>query len=140
MHGKDQNASFGHHCQDLPRGVQTVQVRHSNIEQEDVWLQSAGKLDGFTTVHGLATNLPTRVAFEHAANASPRHLVVVRDKDSKRAQAPPPRTKDNKSHWRRLFAGANAAYEEYLRSRRGRLLVSANRRLAARAVRNSVFN
>jgi hypothetical protein len=72
--------------------IQAVQVRHSDIEKENVRLQPGGILNRFTTIPGLSTDLPLRMAFEQGANAFSRYLVIVRDKDSKHAQASPPGT------------------------------------------------
>jgi hypothetical protein len=88
VYRQNQNASIWRCRQNLPRRVQPVQVRHSDIQQQHVWLQLAGTLDSFPAVSGLATNFPPGMAFEQGANAFPRHLVIVCDKDSKHAHLP----------------------------------------------------
>jgi hypothetical protein len=96
VYGQDQDASFGQDCEDLSCGIQPVEVRHTDIQQENVWFQLAGTLYGFTPVSGLTTNLPSGMSFEQGANTFSRHFVVIRNQDSKAAQALPPGTRITK--------------------------------------------
>jgi hypothetical protein len=91
--------------------VQTVQVRHTDIQQENVWFQLAGTRHGFTPVPGLATNLPSRMIFDQGANTLSRYLVIIRNKDSKVTQASPPRTRTAEVPMR-LFGKSNFVFEE----------------------------
>src|SRR5260370_36672455 len=91
MYSQDQNASLRICGEDLPRRVQPVQVRHSDIEQQNVRLQLAGVLDGFAAVPGFATYFPSRMIFQQRANAFSSHFVAIRNKNSNRAQTSPPR-------------------------------------------------
>ena len=85
--GKNEDAGIRIGGEDLPSGIQAVQVRHSDIQQENVRLEFGGKFDGFTTVLGFAANLPSGMVFQHRANSFSGYLVVIRDQDSKHAHA-----------------------------------------------------
>ena len=59
MNGENQNAGFGHEGQNLPRRIQTVQVRHADVEQQDVGLELGGTLDCFATILCLGAHFPS---------------------------------------------------------------------------------
>jgi hypothetical protein len=76
---KDKDAGIRSSGKDLPRGVEAIEVRHSDIEQQNIRLEFVGQFDGFTTVFGFAANLPSGTVFEDGANPFSGYLVVIRD-------------------------------------------------------------
>src|SRR5205814_4413460 len=76
--------------EDLTGSIQPIEVGHADIQQKNIRVQLGSSLHRFASIFGFVANFPAWVLLEQRSNTFPCHFVVIRDKDSKRAQIPPP--------------------------------------------------
>jgi hypothetical protein len=66
----------------LARCVETVQERHSNVEDDDIGLQLQSLFHGLAAVAGFTANFPALVFFQESAQSAPNNFVIVGQQDS----------------------------------------------------------
>jgi hypothetical protein len=88
VHGENQDCDVRGDRQDLAGSLQSVQVRHANVEQNEIRFLSAGEFDGLTSVFCFSTNFPTRMTLKQCADATPCHLMIICNQDSKHSSPP----------------------------------------------------
>jgi len=62
--GEDQNLRGRHHRADLPRGFEAVQLRHADVENDDVGPEFLRLRDGFASGRCVGAEVPALVPFE----------------------------------------------------------------------------
>ena len=62
---------------ELASRVQTVQVGHADVDDDDIRIQLQGLVDRFTAIACLAADLPTLMLFKKCAQAAAHDFVVV---------------------------------------------------------------
>src|SRR5579864_1469004 len=90
MHGENDDLGLGAIRENLPGCIYPIQIRHSDVEQDQVRPQCFSKFDRLTPIACLATQFPSWMTFEHGANPSPHDFVVIRNQNSKSAHLPAP--------------------------------------------------
>jgi hypothetical protein len=63
-------------------GIQSVEVRHTYIEQDDIGLEMFGFLNGIEAIDGLATDFPVGLQVKKGTDTLPDDFVVVGDQNS----------------------------------------------------------
>src|SRR6185436_12254886 len=84
VHRQDQDFGRGQCLADLPRRLEAVQVRHADVQDDDVGTQPLRLVARFAPVDGLADELPALLRLEQRAQALADDLVVVGDEDADR--------------------------------------------------------
>src|SRR5579863_5253241 len=98
MHGQNQDRHVWGCRQDLPSGLEAVEVGHPDIEQNNVGLHGRRKLNRLAAVFRLRTNFPARVAFQHGPDPAASQLMIVCDENAKHL-SPPRYTNGWNSQW-----------------------------------------
>ena len=80
VHGNDNDLALRYQCPQLPRGVDTIQQRHGDVEQDSVRLEPDGGLQQLSTVLDGADDL--KVAFQQRTNAFKKENVIVTQKQT----------------------------------------------------------
>jgi hypothetical protein len=81
VHGQQKNADAGEELMNFPRGAETVEHGHGDIQDDHIGpeLQSLGQ--GFLAVGSFPTNVdPPR--FQHGAHTRPESFVVIYDQNT----------------------------------------------------------
>ena len=60
-------------------GFDTIQARHTDVQDDDVGLEPSGFFKGFAAVGGFGTDLPTFPRFEQCAKSGADYGVIIRD-------------------------------------------------------------
>src|SRR5579859_4032066 len=68
--------------QQLARRIQTVQVGHADIDNNDVRIQLKGFLDCFATIAGFAAHFPALVLLKQRAQTSAHDFMIVGQQNS----------------------------------------------------------
>jgi hypothetical protein len=63
--------------QELASRVQAVQVGHPNIDNDDVWVQLQGLLDGLAAIAGFAADFPAFMLFQQGAQSAPHDFMII---------------------------------------------------------------
>src|ERR1700728_1212155 len=97
MHGEKQDRHLGVELADFPRGVETAETGHGDIEDNQIGLEFLGLGDGFQSVGGLTVLAASETGRENHADAFADRFVIVSDQDSDRltvvfSHVPPPPT------------------------------------------------
>jgi hypothetical protein len=71
--------------QNLAGRVNAVQVRRANIQDEKIWLQLPAFYDGFASIGGLSTDLPSCVRSDQRTQAHPKNWMIISQQNAKRA-------------------------------------------------------
>src|SRR5262245_62560200 len=82
MHAQDQQADRRQATHDLARGLDAVQERHADIQDDDVGLKSERFLDSLTAVAGLGDDFPPGLLLENLAEPLTHQRVIVTDEDT----------------------------------------------------------
>jgi hypothetical protein len=69
---------------DLLRSLNAVEIRHSNVHQENVGLLAERKLNCAFAIRSFADHLHVRLSFDYPSQARPDQLLVVSDCDPER--------------------------------------------------------
>ena len=82
MHRQHQHFGVGRVFEDLPGGIEAVQLRQAQIHHDDVGPKSPALFDRVAPCRGLAADFPAFLAFKERADASPHDRVIVNDEDA----------------------------------------------------------
>ena len=77
--------------EDLACSIQAIEIRHADVENDDIWLQPLYLLHGGTPIRSFAAHSPSIVHPQQFGDSPPYNLVVVRDEDSQLAHRISPR-------------------------------------------------
>src|SRR5207253_9071072 len=80
--GKNQDSLSGIIAENLACRIETIELGHANVENDDVRLQLLCFFHGHPTVSSLTTHLPSSMCLQQFANTPAYYLVVVCDQDS----------------------------------------------------------
>ena len=83
VHGEDEDLRR-HGTSNLARSLQAIQLRHADVEDDDVGPKVDGLGHGFTPRARFAAHNPPSVPFQHGAHTLPHHVVVIGDEDPER--------------------------------------------------------
>ncbi len=79
MERQNHRFGIGQQLSYLSHRVQTIQVRHGDVHDDDVRLVLLGFGDGFPAGGGFRADFPFRTGRQHRPDASANNLVVVGD-------------------------------------------------------------
>jgi hypothetical protein len=68
----------------LTRCAQAVQVRHADIQNDDVGLQPLSLVHGFPTIGCFSTHFPPGMGFQQGAEAAAHDFMIVSNQYTKR--------------------------------------------------------
>jgi hypothetical protein len=91
VHAQHQHADIRQSTNDLPRGFNPVQQRHSDVEDGDVWLNRERFLDRLPAVARFGDHLPVRLLLQNLPQTLPDERVIVPDQNPEFSHARPPR-------------------------------------------------
>ena len=83
VHGEDEDFDFGRRFVNAASGLDAVEERHADIQDDDMRLEFGGFFDGIATVGGLSADFPAVVRFEKGAETGANDGVVIGDEDAK---------------------------------------------------------
>jgi hypothetical protein len=86
--GKDQYFLGRIHFQDLPCGIDTVELWHANVQNEKIWFQLLALLYRIPPVGYLSADLPFCVSPKQRAHAEPEYWMIVSHQNTKRTHRP----------------------------------------------------
>jgi hypothetical protein len=87
VHGEDEDFGVGRRFANAASGVDTVEERHTNVEDRDVRFVLGSFVSSFAAVSGgFGANFPTGMRFNERAQPGANRRVVIRDEDAKRQQ------------------------------------------------------
>ena len=75
---------------DLERGLEAAEIRHRDVEEDDVGLQLLAAVDGLPAVLGLAHDLDVVGLLEEGPHALAHEGVVIGDDDARPSHERPP--------------------------------------------------
>jgi hypothetical protein len=84
VHGEDENFGGWGGFANVACGFDTVEERHADVEDGDVWLMLRGFFDSVAAVGGFGANLPAGARFEESAEAGADDGMIIRDQDGER--------------------------------------------------------
>jgi hypothetical protein len=82
VHRQNENAYFRVGSLDLPRSLDAVYIRHRDIHQHNIGLQTLGLLQGLATVLSLANDLHIGLCVKHHLQAGTQNRVVVGEQNT----------------------------------------------------------
>jgi hypothetical protein len=79
--GEEDDRNFGHDLFELARGLQAVEDRHGNVEDDQVGLALQREVNGFLAVAGFGAEFVILLLFEHSAKHFADERIVVSDEN-----------------------------------------------------------
>jgi hypothetical protein len=79
--GEEDDRNFGHDLFELAGGLQAVEDRHGNVEDDQVGLALNGEVDGFLAVAGLGAEFVILLGLKHFAEGFADEGIVVGDEN-----------------------------------------------------------
>src|SRR6185437_3335605 len=83
MHRQDHDLNLGVRRNDLPGGLDSIELRHRDIEYRDSWREAPNFRDGLPTVGSGTHHLDIRLRTQERREAVAHHGVIVGQKDSR---------------------------------------------------------
>ena len=80
LHGEKDESHVGTERVNLTRGIDPIQQRHGDVQDDQVWFKALRRLDQRATIWGCPNNL-ARV-FEQLVQTGQHHLVIIGQQDS----------------------------------------------------------
>jgi hypothetical protein len=77
MHGKDEDFGATAAIENLPRGIQSIEARHADVQQGDIGIEQQHSLDGFLAIAGFAHDGPAKLRLKKIAQTEPNNFMVV---------------------------------------------------------------
>ena len=77
VHGEDDDASRGLEFLQLAHGLQSVQTRHGDVEEEDIGSELVGHVDCLVAVHSFSDNADVGTLLEHGTESGAKQEVVI---------------------------------------------------------------
>ncbi len=82
MHAQHDDADVGIALDDLGRGINTVELRHSDIHDDHVGRELLGEADGLAAIAGFADDFDCGVGLEQKLKAFANDPMIIGDEDS----------------------------------------------------------
>ena len=82
MNGNHQNGYFGETCRYLAGNVKPIQIRHLEIEQNNVGAVLLHAVKGFASGSRLIRNLPIRLLLQEPSQIVPYYWIIVCDQNA----------------------------------------------------------
>jgi len=82
LDGEQQQRGVWQIAGDFTRGLQSIHLRHSQIEHDYVWTQLGRFVDSVLTIVSIAADTQTKVVFDQAAQKAPDGGIIVGDEDA----------------------------------------------------------
>jgi len=79
--GEEDDRNLGHGLFELARGLEAVEDRHGNVEDDEVGPALNGEVDGFLAVAGFGAEFVILLLFEHFAEHFADERIVVSDQN-----------------------------------------------------------
>src|SRR5215467_11178853 len=90
MQGQNQNTRLRIGFQDLPRRLKAIQVRHSDVEDDDIRLQLLRLLDCLAPFASFSANLPLRLCLQQGNQPLAHDLVIISHQNPEDSHLSPP--------------------------------------------------
>lgn len=68
--------------ENLSRSLQSVNFRHHEIHDNDVWTKAGGQRHRGAAIFSFSANIPPRNSFENIAQKNSHRRMIIRDKNS----------------------------------------------------------
>jgi hypothetical protein len=86
--GEEDDRNFGHDLFELAGGLQAVEDRHGNVEDDQVGLALNGQVDGVLAVAGFGAEFVILLGLEHSAKHFADEGIVVSDENRSGHEVP----------------------------------------------------
>ncbi len=77
MHRQNQHLGLRTFLQDVTRGVQSIQLRHADVDDRNVRLELSGFFHGLRASKGFSANLPSSLRFHQRSKPSSDNSMII---------------------------------------------------------------
>src|SRR4051794_5469692 len=89
MHAENDDSRLWPLLMDAPSRLDPIEIGHGDVDDNDIRLHSHRQFDSFTAIGGLGHHRKALLTFQQGTQATPDHVVIIRQQNSYLAHSSP---------------------------------------------------